>query len=151
MTPDRPRRSVRAPRLPWKRGPTAWFITRRASRIREALEASRFRFFSLRAAARILGFSTQPLRDWLRLGYLTRTGPRQQFSREELLRFLQWLEDRAQPYDSQNYLDRLPPAYPFRKLSRASFAWPKGRRSLKPSELAPLVKCHPSLIIKAIR
>ncbi len=39
------------------------------------------------------------------------------------------------------HLKRVP--WSFDKLSAARFAWPKGRTSLSPQELAVLVSCHP--------
>src|ERR1700722_7547472 len=95
-----------SPRLPWKRGPVAWGIRLRADRIRETLSNCRARFFSLRKAARILGISTQPLRDWLRRGGVKSDGSRQQFSKTEVLRFLTRLEERAEPYDMEVRFER---------------------------------------------
>lgn len=142
--------SRRKPRLPWKRGPRAWEIAQRADSILETLHASRRGFYSLRRTAKLLGISTQPLRDWIRLGYLKREGPRGQIAKGELLRFLVWLQQRAEQFDSLIYQQRLPQTYPFRKLSYASFVWPKDRKALNPQELAALTGCHPSLVLKAI-
>jgi hypothetical protein len=139
------------PRLPWKRGPVAWEIAQRADSILETLKASRRGFYSLRRTAKLLGISTQPVRDWIRLGYLKREGPRGQIAKGGLDRFLGDLEKRAEPFDPRNYLERIPRTYPFKKLGRVRFEWPKGRDALKPSELATLAGCHPSLVIKAIR
>jgi len=85
------------PRLPWKRGPRAWEIAQRADSIMAALHASRRGFYSLRKAAKLLGVSTQPVRDWIRLNHLKRDGPRQQISRGELKRFVHELTKRAKP------------------------------------------------------
>jgi hypothetical protein len=63
------------PRLPWKRGPIAWEVANRADEILEALAENRRRFLSLRRASEMLGVSTQPLRDWIKLGYLKQDGP----------------------------------------------------------------------------
>jgi hypothetical protein len=141
----------RKPRLPWKRGPAAWKIKLDAHEIKIRLAIEKRNFFSLRKAARLLSVSTQPVRDWIRLGYLKREGPRGQIARGELGRFVGWLEERAEPFDQMNYLQRLPHTYPFKKLRSASFVWPKDRKTLIPSELAALAGCHPSLVIKAIR
>ena len=155
--PLKPRRQRRrsSPRLPWKRGPAAWEIRLRADRIRETLSNCRTQFFSLRKAARIFGISTQPMRDWFRKGDIKRDGPRRQFSKAELFRFLTRLEERAEPYDMESRserfhvnLRRVP--WAFNKLHTAKFVWPKGRTSVTPAELAVLVSCHPSLIRKAI-
>lgn len=139
------------PRLPWKRGPVAWKIKLEADEIKIRITGEKRNFFSLRKAARLLNVSTQPVRDWIRFGYLKREGPRGQIAKGELLRFLVWLQQRAELFDSMNYLERLPQAYPFRKLRCASFEWPKGRKALNPRELAALTGCHPSLVLKAIR
>jgi len=138
------------PRLPWKRGPRACEIAQRADSILETLNASRRGFYSLRRTAKLLGVSTQPVRDWIRLGHLKREGPRGQIAKGELLRFLVWLQQRAELFDSLNYLERLPQIYPFGKLRDASFEWPKDRKALNPRELAALTGCHPSLVLKAI-
>lgn len=139
------------PRLPWKRGPAAWKIRLNADDLKIRIGAEKRNFFSLRKTARLLNVSTQPLRDWLRWGDLKREGPRKQIARNEVLRLIAWFEGCAQPFDSQNYLDRLPPTWPFKKLGRIRFEWPKGRKALNPRELAALAGCHPSLVIKAIR
>jgi hypothetical protein len=150
-----PRRRKRSPRLPWKRGPRAWEIVQRADGILETLNDTRRGFYSLRRTAKLLGISTQPVRDWIRLGQLKRDGPRRQISRTELKRFIYELIRRAEPFDPGNYVDRIEhnrkhPSWPWRKLVMADFTWPKGRDLLTPSELAGLIGCHPSLIIKAI-
>jgi len=82
---------------------------------------------------------------------LKREGPRGQIVRGELGRFVGWLEERAGRFGPENYLERLPPTYPFKKLGRVCFVWPKDRKTLNPKELAVLTGCHPSLVIKAIR
>jgi hypothetical protein len=99
--------------------------------------------------------STQPVRDWIALEHLKRDGPGGKISKEELRRFVRWLQDRAEPYDSTRYLERLhrklkSPPLQFDKLRWARFAWPEGRQALSPKELAQLVGCHPSLILRAI-
>ena len=94
------------PRLPWKRGPIAWEVAGRADEILEALAQSPRGFFSLRRASAILGVSTQPLRDWIELGYLRRVGPRRQISRDELCRLVKWLAKCAKPFEKENYLRR---------------------------------------------
>ena len=141
----------RKPKLPWKRGPAAWKIKSDADEIKIRLGAEKRNFFSLRRAARLLNVSTQPIRDWIRLGYLKREGPRGQIAKGELGRFIGWLEEHAEPFDPLNYLERIPPTFPFQELSSSCFVWPKGRANLKPSELAAIINCHPSLIVKAIR
>jgi hypothetical protein len=138
------------PRLPWKRGPVAWEIAQRADSILETLNASRRGFYSLRRAAKLLGISTQPVRDWIRLGHLKRAGPRGRIARGELGRFVGEMERRAEFFEPENYLERLPHTYPFKKLSRSSIVWPKGRKTLNPMELAGLIGCHPSLVLKAL-
>jgi hypothetical protein len=144
------------PRLPWKRGPVAWEIAQRADGIIESLHASRRGFYSLRRAAQLMGVSTQPVRDWVRLGHLKRTGPRQSISRSELERWLNRLAARAEPFDRWNYIDRIElhrkvPRSPWRKLRLAEFQWPGKCDRLTPAELAGLIGCHRTLIIKAIR
>jgi hypothetical protein len=151
-----PRKRKGVLRLPWKRGPRAWEIAQRAESILEALSSSRREFYSLRRTAELLGISTQPVRDWIRLGQLKREGPRRQISRSELRRFLTVLLSRAEPYDPENYLERIEhhrkvPRSRWCKILMARFVWPKGTVSLNPSRLAGLVGCHPSLITKAIR
>ena len=138
------------PRLPWKRGPHAWEIAQRADAILETLNAGRRGFYSLRRTAKVLGVSTQPVRDWIRLGQLERDGLRRQISRAELGRFIYELINRAKPFDPRNYEQRLPYAYPYKKLSRASFVWPQNRPALNPKEIAALIGCHPSLVLRAI-
>lgn len=145
-----------SPKLPWKRGPVTWEVGCRADEILGELARCPCRFLSLRRAARFLGVSTQPLRDWIRLKYLKRDGPRRQIHKDELCRFVKLLQERAEPFGSDGYLERLHrkrkrPPRPFEKLSSARFAWPKGRTALNPKELAQIVGCHPSLIVKAIR
>ncbi len=143
------------PRLPWKRGPRAYEIAQRADHITETLYAEWRGFYSLRRAARVLGVSTQPVRDWIRLGYIKCDGPRRQISRAELIRFVNYLVDRAEPFDPSNYVLRIEhhrkvESWKWCKLASAQFTWPEGREMLTPSELAILIGCHQSLIIKAI-
>ena len=151
-----PRKRNRArPRLPWKRGPRAWEIAQRAETILKTLAADRRGYYSLRRTAKILGISTQPVRDWIRLGQLEREGPRQQIRRTELERFLDELVQRAEPFDSWSYVRRIEknrktPSWQWRKLTFAQFQWPKEQKELSPAHLAKLIGCHPSLIIKAI-
>ena len=64
------------PRLPWKRGPAAWDVKCRSDEILAQIAARTRPFMTLRGAARLLGLSTPPLRDWIAQGYLSRTGPR---------------------------------------------------------------------------
>ena len=121
----RPRR----PRLSWKCGPAAWKVAARADEILETLTGSPRRFFSLRAAARLF-ISMQPLRDRVERGDLNRAGPRLQFSRDELHRFVKQLAARAEPYDWRLHIDRFHrhlkrPPRPFEKLRSARFAWPR--------------------------
>jgi hypothetical protein len=138
------------PRLPWKRGPVAWKIESDADEIKIRISAEKRKFFSLRKTARLLNVSTQPVRDWIRLGYLKRDGPRGQIAASELVRFVGWLEERAERFDPRNYLERFPPMWQFKKLGRLQWEWPKDRKALHPRELAKLAGCHPSLILKAI-
>lgn len=142
-------------RLPWKRGPRAYEIALRADEIRERLNASRRGFFSLRGVAKLFGVSTQPVRDWIRFRQLNRERPRHQVSRAELFRFLEKLEKKAEPFDPYNYVRRIADncktgTWQWHKLSDAEFDWPKENETRTPSELARLIGCHPSLIIKAI-
>ena len=144
------------PRLPWKRGPAAWHVKCRADEILTQIALCPRPWLTLRGAARLLGVSTQPLRDWIAQGYLCRTGPRLRLTVSELRRFVQLLANRAEPFDPSIYQDRfrdpqgrLP--YPFKKLATAKIVWPKRRPALIPSHLAALVGCHPSLVLKAIR
>jgi hypothetical protein len=146
---------MRKPRLPWKRGPAAWNLASRAEEIKTRLQAQPRRFLSLRKTAKLFGVSTQPVRDWIRLGHLQRAGPRKQIALGELERFIGWLEQRALPFPDENYIQRFINKsgrypYPFQTLSRAQFVWPKGRTALTPRELADLTGCHRSLISKAI-
>jgi len=143
------------PRLPWKRGPAAWKIATASDDILKALSETRRGFFSLRRAARVLGVSTQPVRDWILRNDLKREGPGRKIKKEELRRFVKWLKDRAEPFDSSRYLERLhrklkAPPEEFDKLRAARFVWPEGCQALSPKELAQLVGCHPSLVLKAI-
>jgi hypothetical protein len=138
------------PGLPWKRGPAAWKIASNSEEIKIQLYVQPRKFLSLRKTAKLFGVSTQPIRDWVRLGHLKREGPRRQIALGELERFIGWLKKRAEPFDPQNYLERLPLITPFQKLRRAQFVWPKDRNALNPQELAALAGCHPSLILKAI-
>jgi hypothetical protein len=145
-----------SPRLPWKRGPAAWNIACSSDGILEVLHQHPRSFISLREAARILGVSTQPLRDWTRQKYVKQEGPRLQYHKIELSRFVNWLAERAQPFDNENYLarlfsgSRLGPCL-FSKLSGSVFIWPRDKEALAPRELASLIHCHPSLILLAIR
>jgi hypothetical protein len=137
--------------LPWKRGPAAWKIKSHADEIKARLAGEKRNFFGLRVAAQILNVSTQPVRDWIRLGYLKRTGPRGQITKGELERFIDILVKRAGPFGPENYLKRLPRTCPYQKLNRVPFVWPKGRKTLTPKEISNLISCHQSLVIKAIR
>ncbi len=144
------------PRLPWKRGPAAWEVAKRADEILELLFSYQRRFLSLRRAAGILGISTQPLRDWTKRGYMQRNGPRLQYGKDELCRFVKLLENRTTPFGPHGYLERLYGKlirlpYRFEKLNSQRIAWPKGRKTLTPKEYANLVGCHPSLVVKAIQ
>src|SRR5579859_2406991 len=150
------RRRIGKPKLPWKRGPVAWEIAKRSSDILDTLNGHPRQFFSLRKASAILGISTQPLRDWVRLGCICRNGPRQQFPKGELCRFVSMLIERAESYDMASRVERFErdvghPRRPFAKLQAAKFVWPKGRKTLTPKEISILTNCHPSLVIKAIR
>jgi len=143
------------PKLPWKRGPAAWKVAISADQILAALAETHRGFFSLRRAARLLGVSTQPLREWIKRDNLNREGPGGKISKAELCRFVRWLKDRAEPFDSTRYLERLhrklkAPPIRFDKLRAARFVWPEGRKELRPKELAQLVGCHPSLILNAM-
>ena len=145
-----------SPRLPWKRGPIAWKIRQSADDLLIGIQAHPCEFFSLREAAKALKVSTQPLRDWIKRGQLDRGGPRMQISRRELIRFVDWLRQRAEAFDPQRYSERLYSKdgmrpFPFSKLRRSQFSWPKGSAALAPKEIAALVGCHPSLVIKAIQ
>jgi hypothetical protein len=142
-------------RLPWKRGPAAWTIASNSQAVKARLASQSRSFLSLRQTARILGVSTQPVRDWVRLKHLRRDGPRAQFARAELGRFIRWLEKWAAPFPAASYAkrfvrktDRSP--RPFDVLQYAQFLWPKGRKALTPRELANLIGCHPSIIVKAV-
>jgi hypothetical protein len=144
------------PRLPWKRGPVAGRIAARADALLATVARDPRNYLSLRGAARCLEVSTQPVRDWVRLGFLTRDGPRGRFSKSELTRFIHWVAARVEPFDSWNYTRRLlgkrgRHPLPFARLMHAEFRWPQGRTALTPTELAELTGCHPSLILKAIR
>ena len=109
---------------------------------------------SLRRAATLLGVSTEPLRYSIKRGYLKRDGPRLQICKAELRRFVKWLRDHAEPFDTYEHRDGLKRhrrvRFPFSKLNSARFVWPKERRTLTPKEYAQLVGCHPSLVVKAI-
>lgn len=145
-----------SPRLPWKRGPAAWGVATRAEGIRLKLSQEKKCFFSLRKTARILGVSTQPVRDWTKRGYLNHSGERHLYHKNEITRFVEWLCKRSSPFESDQYLERIyrksdQPVYPFRKLRSSRFIWPKYRGALTPRELSELVGCHPSLIVKAIQ
>ena len=145
-------RTSGTPRLPWKRGPAAWEIAKRAGEILENFEKNNRGFFSLRRAAALLGVSTEPLRYSIKRRYLKRDGPRLQISKAELRRFVKWLHGRAEPFDTrENGLARHRCGRsPFSKLNSARFVWPKERKTLTPKEYARLAGCHPSLVVKAI-
>lgn len=148
-------RGTTSARLPWKRGPAPWRIACGASKILGRLEECRSRFFSLREAARVLGVSTQPLRDWTARRYLKRTGPRLQYAKDELRRLVKLFAERAAPFGPDDYLVRFHHwrdgrCYPFTKLGAASFAWPKARGALCPRDLAKLAGCHASSVLRAI-
>jgi len=149
-------RNKRSPRLPWKRGPAAWEIAKRSDEILQSLANCSSCFHGLRRAAKILGVSTQPLRNWIKSGYIKRDGPRLQLAKDELCRFVKWLGEHAVPFGPYDYLQRIyrrraHPVFAFYKLCSAHFVWPKGRKALSPRELSKLVYCHPSLVLMAIR
>jgi hypothetical protein len=129
-------------------------VRARLVEIRESIGCNPAKFYSLRKTARLLGVSTQPIRDWLRRGYLCRDGPRRQFSAVELLRFLDWLQPRVRPFEAGDYLKRICRKFGsgnlWLKLSHSRFVWPQARPSLTAKELGVLIGCHPSLILKAI-
>ena len=139
---------------PWECGPVAYEVASRAGVIAECIAREPQRFLSLRAVARLLGVSTQPVRDWIQAGHLHRSGPQNRLSREELRRFVRWLDLNAvEFYDDREarfHAKRRREPRPFDKLRHARFFWPKGRKALAPVELAKLVGCHPSLILRAI-
>lgn len=145
---------------PWLQGPVAWQIAEDAAAILTRLEQNPKRFLSLRQAAAMLGISTQPVRDWLRSGLLQASGPRQRIPVTALTELVQSFQQDARPYPMQQRLPRLwapnPRALhlrapqPFGKLWMAAFVWPSKRPALRPPELAKLIGCHPSLILKAI-
>jgi hypothetical protein len=142
------------PRLPWKRGPIAARVASNADVIKSTLSKFEKRFFSLRQTAKIFGVSTQPVRDWVRLKFLSRDGPRGQFPKSEIERFLNWLVARAEPFPNENYTRRLfgqdGPRQRFATLRYSKFVWPPRRKALTPRELGDLIGCDPSLIRKAI-
>lgn len=142
------------PRLPWKRGPVAWEIACRAEEILDHLSTSSKSFFSLRRTAKILGISTQPLRDWVRLGYIAREGPRDQFAKADVRKLVSLFAERAEPFDPRLNLNRIYSVYrrpyPFDKLRSARLIWPRAVPVMSPAELARAIGCHPSTIIKAI-
>jgi hypothetical protein len=142
------------PRLPWKRGPVAFKLACHSDEILERVLSNSREYFSLRLASRLLGISTQPLRDWERLGHVRREGPRKQFAKAELSRFVQWIEQRAEPFPTENYVERFyrDSRYvsPFDKLQHSRFLWPMDRKALTPREIADRIGCHCSLIRKAI-
>ena len=112
-------------------------------------------FYSLRKAAQVLGISTQPLRDWHQDGWVAKGPKGLKFPAAELRRFVQWLARYAKPFKMQERVRRFckrgqPVPRAFDKLRQASFSWPKGRKSLRPAELATLMGCHPSLVTKAL-
>src|SRR6266850_1034972 len=155
LRPNGRRRRVK-PRLPWKRGPVAWKIACKADGILERLEKCSRSFLSLRHAARILEISTQPLLDWTKRNYLKRRGQRLLYEKADLCRLVRLFSERAEPFDSENYLMRFHKCrngwrYPFSKLSHAQFAWPKAIEALSPRAIAALAGCHPSSVLKAIK
>lgn len=152
---DSPRKRRSSPRLPWKRGPSAWKLADNAAEILKRLENSPRRFLSLRGAAGVLGISPQPLRDWIKRQHIKREGQRAQICKEELSHLVKWFEARAEPYEMESRSDRFHRdrnGHPrrFERLRSARFVWPKGRTALTPKELSALIGCHPSLITKAI-
>ena len=149
---DHSPRRAGTPRLPWKRGPVAWKTAKRAEEILENLEKKNRGFFSLRRAAALLGVSTEPLRYSIKRRYLKRDGPRLQISKAELRRFVKWLRDRAEPFDTREHglARHRCGRSPFSKLNSARFVWPKEQKTLTPKEYAQLAGCHPSLVVKAI-
>ena len=153
--PDEEEKPKRKGKTPWKRGPAAYAVARAADDLLEEMAGMEATHLSLRETAQLLGVSTQPLRDWHRDGWL-RKGPRGlKFPVEELRRFVEWLGRYAKPFDMRARLVRLrkrgePPPRAWDKLRNRNFRWPKGQRFLRPTELAELLGCHPSLITKAI-
>jgi hypothetical protein len=133
----------------------AFRIAQNAAEIRRRLASERRHYFSLRKTAQLLAVSTQPVRDWIRFGYLKQEGPRGQVAKVELERFLDWLCQSAEPFDTDRLTARFTrklgcSPYLFQTLANSQFLWPRGRKALTPRELAELVGCHPSLITKAI-
>ncbi len=141
--------------LPWRRGPVAYEVACRASELEEPIKATPRRFLSLRAVARLLGISSQPVRDWIASGRLVRDPQKNRVDRAELLRFVRWLAKHAEPYEDDRSLrfhpERRFRPRPYSKLSAAQVVWPKDRKALSPRELARLVGCHPSLVLSALR
>ncbi len=151
------KKKPRKKRLPWKRGPVAGKIVAERTEILESIRGHRRRFISLRQAAKLLGVSTQPVQDWIRLGYLKREGQRKLISREELERFVVWLvaHDGDEGFEPSELIHRIhgESRYGprrFAKLEKAKISWHPSIKALTPPELARLVGCHPSLIRKAI-
>ncbi len=152
--PPLPRRKP-SPRLPWKRGPVAWRIAQSADEVRLKLSSEKRHFLSLRQTSSLLGVSIQPVRVWIKRRFLKSEHRRQLIAKTEIIRFVDWLAQRAEPFDTARYVDRFYwhrrlPTYPFWKLSRCKFVWPYRQPSLTPKELSKLIGCHPSLIVKAI-
>ena len=138
---------------PWLHGPVAWDVAQRANAILATLDASPKRFLSQRQTALILGFSIQPVRDWLRSGLLDASGPRKQIPIHAVVALVQHFQRLAQPYSMAERAGRFQqdkPRRPFAKLRRARFDWPKQIRTRTPAEIAKLVGCYPSTIIRAI-
>ena len=112
------------------------------------------RFLGLRRAARLLGLSTRPLRDWIAGGWLRRDADRGRITRDELVRFVQWLGAEARPFQDYRvarlHARRGPPPRRFGKLLDSGLSWPVGVAGLTPPELARLAGCHRSLVWRAL-
>jgi len=133
----------------------AWVVAQRANAILATLDTSPKRFLSLRQTALILGSSIQPVRGWLRFGLIDASGPRKQIPIPALVALVQHFQRLAQPYSMAERAGRFHqgkpgPRRPFAILRRARFDWPKQNRTRTPAEIAKLVGCHPSTIIRAI-
>lgn len=142
-------------RKPWLRGPVAHQLVDSMELILIRLDSIRQKYLSLRMTAECLGISTEPIRKWKAGGWISGDGPRGQYSKDELKRFLLWLKKYARPYPMKTLALRFhneehPEPRPFLKLYSAKFSWPKERKALTPSELGRLIGCHPSLLVKAI-
>lgn len=142
---------IKLPRNFWRRGPAAYDLAIRAERyVIDDLKLERRHFLTLHATRCYLEISRKTLLRWIDEGLISRHETHKKIETSDLIQFLEVLiEKKRLPPPRHKRLGERPELFGI--LKRASFIWPKRKSSLTPRELAELIPCSPSTIIKALK